>query len=277
MKPLNEGIIYNENSDTFEFDFNSNSEKCIESLDSCHSKMTIEFSDLPLEQIDIDMGITYYFGYQFVNNDNASSKIRTKFFNSLRFSKDFATPENKRLFVVNALKKLHKHINVYTFDTIVYPKSRSYLNQYILKLLGNTVPNWEGYTIELFKRLPSEIEFDWKRWERNMKDSEKYVNEAAWDNAKKAIQLLLDKIHNQEYFSIAESVRKNKYKPYFSSYLYFEDESKQRILDTKKILLVDDVTTTGSTLFEAIKNIRLLNQDAIIVIFTLVGKKELHE
>ena len=266
MEQLNEGIIYNENSDTFEFDFNSNSEKCI-----------IEFSDLPLEQIDIDMGITYYFGYQFVNNDNASNKIRTKFFNSLRFSKDFTTPENKRLFVVNALKKLHKHINVYSFDTIVYPKSRSYLNKYILKLLGNTVPNWEGYTIELFKRLPSEIEFDWKRWERNMKDSEKYVNEAAWNNAKKAIQLLLDKIHNQEYFSIAESVRKNKYKPYFSSYLYFEDESKQKILDAKNILLVDDVTTTGSTLFEAIKNIRLLNQDAIIVIFTLVGKKELHE
>lgn len=266
MESLNEGIIYNENSDTFEFDFNSNSEKCI-----------IEFSDLPLEQIDIDMGITYYFGYQFVNNDNASSKIRTKFFNSLRFNKDFATPENKRLFVVNALKKLHKQINVYTFDTIVYPKSRSYLNQYILKLLGNTVPNWEGYTIELLKRLPIEIKFDWKLWERNMEASEKYVNEAAWNNAKNAIQLLLDKIHNQEYFSIAESVRKNKYKPYFSSYLYFEDESKQKVLDAKNILLVDDVTTTGSTLFEAIKNIRLLNQDAIIVIFTLVGKKELYD
>ena len=266
MKSLNEGITYNSDTDSFELDFTSNSEKCI-----------IEFSDLPLEPINISVDNVYYFGYQFVNTDEASSKIRTKFFNELRFNEKFTTPENKRLFVSNALDKLHKQINVYKFDTIIYPKSRSYLNQYIIKILGRIVPNWEDITIELLKHLPTEIEFDWKRWEIDMKESGRFVNEAAWNQSKLAIQTLLDKIHNFDYFSIAESVKKNKYKPYFSSYLYFKDEDKQKLIDTENILLIDDVTTTGSTLFEAIRNIRLINQEARIIIFTLVGKKELHE
>lgn len=145
----------------------------------------------------------YYFGYQFLNNDNASSKVRTKFFNALRFDKDFTTPENKRLFVINALQKLNDKINIHDFDVVIYPKSRSYLNQYIIKLLGRLVPNWEGYT--------------------------------------------------------------------------FDDSNNQKLIDAKNILLIDDVTTTGSTLIEAVRNIRLINKEAPIVLFTLIGKKELYE
>ncbi|MBO7586209.1 MAG: hypothetical protein J6T13_03395 [Bacteroidales bacterium] len=41
------------------------------------------------------------------------------------------------------------------------------------------------------------------------------------------------------------------------------------------MLLIDDVTTSGSTLNEMLRTLRILNEDNNIVVFSLIGRKDL--
>jgi predicted amidophosphoribosyltransferase len=41
------------------------------------------------------------------------------------------------------------------------------------------------------------------------------------------------------------------------------------------VLIIDDVTTSGSTLNEILRTLRLLNEDNEIAIFSLIGRKDL--
>ena len=43
----------------------------------------------------------------------------------------------------------------------------------------------------------------------------------------------------------------------------------------QNILVVDDVTTSGSTLNEVLRTLRILNEDNDITIFSLIGRKDL--
>lgn len=43
----------------------------------------------------------------------------------------------------------------------------------------------------------------------------------------------------------------------------------------QNILIVDDITTSGSTLNEILRTLRILNEDNQIVIFSLIGRKDL--
>jgi hypothetical protein len=272
------GIEYNKNSDIFEFNFTSNSEECI-----------IEFVDLPLEPVLLDdiegMSNVYYFGYEFLNNDYASSKIRTKFLQELRFNDNFTTRENKELFIKTALSKLKKSLNITINDIgiIIYPKSRSSLNEYLLRLFY-ALTNSKTKSFEIIKELPQNIKFNWEEFNNN--ELESIVNgrprytEIQKQQQKEKIGKLLDEIHTLDYFSIAESVRTNKYKSYFSNYFYFDStEMQQHFCEIQekegKILILDDVSTTGATLKEIIKIVRFFNKKSDIILFTLVGKKSI--
>lgn len=269
MKDVNEGITYDIKSDSFIFDFKNNSENSI-----------IEFNDLSLTPVNIGVNEVYYFGYQFNNNDDATSQIRTKFFNALRYDIIHLPKEAKQQFILNALSKLHKQINIWSFNTIVCPESRSTLNAQIIKTLCSLIKYRELPTLTLVKNAPKHISFDWNSWNSYI-DTEKknghniFVNQAAKNNAIKSIEKLLDKIHKSEYFSIAETVKKNKYKIFIKDYLVPEQKDTETIINAKNIFIIDDVATTGATLFECIKSIRCLNQTAKIIIFTLVGKKDI--
>ncbi|MDR2231769.1 MAG: hypothetical protein LBE56_01450 [Tannerella sp.] len=270
------GIEYDAKSDVFEFSFTSNSEKCI-----------IEFEDLPLEPVILDdvegMSNIYYFGYEFKNNDYASSKIRTKFLHELRFNDHFTTQENKERFIKTAISKLKKALNITINDIglIVYPKSRSSLNDYILRLFY-AITNSKAKSFEVIKTLPINIKFNWKEFISN--ELESYVHgrprytEIQKQQQEEKINQLLEDIHSLEYFSMAESVKTNKYKSYFSDFFYFDTpELKQDFLETQtgedKILILDDVSTTGATLKEIIKILRFCNKESDIILFTLIGKK----
>ena len=272
------GIEYNEKSDIFEFNFTSNSEECI-----------IEFIDLPLEPVLFDdvegMSNVYYFGYEFLNNDYASSKIRTKFLHELRFNDNFTTQENKELFIKTALSKLKKSLNITINDIgiIVYPKSRSSLNEYILRLFY-AITNSCATSFEVIKMLPQNVKFNWKEFRNN--ELESIVNgrprytEIQKDQQIEKISKLLDEIHSLDYFSIAENVKTNKYKSYFSNYFYFSSPDMQQDFDDiqkkgDKILILDDVSTTGATLKEIIKIIRFFNKSSDVILFTLIGKKSI--
>ena len=43
----------------------------------------------------------------------------------------------------------------------------------------------------------------------------------------------------------------------------------------QNVLVVDDVTTSGSTLNEVLRTLRILNEDNNITIFSLIGRKDL--
>ena len=272
------GIEYNKKTDIFEFNFTSNSENCI-----------IEFVELPLERIILDdiegNSNIYYFGYEFLNNNDASSNVRTKFLHELRFNDNFTTHENKELFIKTALSKLKKALNITIndIDIIIYPKSRSSLNEYLLKLFY-AITNSKAKSFEVIKMIPKNVKFNW--YEFKINELESFVNgkprytEIQKEQQIEKITKLLEEIRSLDYFSIAENVRTNKYKSYFSNFFYFDAPQIQKHFDEimkkeEKILILDDISTTGATLKEIIKIVRLFNKKSDIILFTLIGKKNI--
>ena len=53
------------------------------------------------------------------------------------------------------------------------------------------------------------------------------------------------------------------------------DEKLSSKIRQQKVLVIDDVTTSGSTLNEVLRTLRILNEDNDITIFSLIGRKDL--
>ena len=61
-------------------------------------------------------------------------------------------------------------------------------------------------------------------------------------------------------------------------FLRFESEEERELcsmLRQQNVLVIDDVTTSGSTLNEVLSTLRILNEDNEITIFSLIGRKDL--
>ena len=53
------------------------------------------------------------------------------------------------------------------------------------------------------------------------------------------------------------------------------DEELSSMIRQQNVLVIDDVTTSGSTLNEILRTLRILNEDNEITIFSLIGRKDL--
>lgn len=53
------------------------------------------------------------------------------------------------------------------------------------------------------------------------------------------------------------------------------DEELCATIRKQNVLVIDDVTTSGSTLNEVLRTLRILNEDNEITIFSLIGRKDL--
>ena len=61
-------------------------------------------------------------------------------------------------------------------------------------------------------------------------------------------------------------------------FLQFATDADRELCATIKnqnILIIDDITTSGSTLNEILRTLRILNEDNSITIFSLLGRKNL--
>ena len=56
---------------------------------------------------------------------------------------------------------------------------------------------------------------------------------------------------------------------------YHSDEELCASIRNQNVLIIDDVATSGSTLNEILRTLRILNEDNNIVIFSLIGRKDL--
>ena len=61
----------------------------------------------------------------------------------------------------------------------------------------------------------------------------------------------------------------------FAGYMLGVDKELYTTIRQQNVLVIDDVTTSGSTLNEVLRTLRILNEDNDITIFSLIGCKVL--
>ena len=220
------------------------------------------------------LGNVYYFGYRF--NDNASRQNRTAIIHWLKgLNKEKSIDsENLSKFIRKPLLVLDREENLSSFSAVIYPRSnRSNLTLQINKEIGNLTQHYtDKISYELIKNIPDNISFDWNLFDY---DYNSEIGDNQYNQIYNYIEnTLMPKIHNLEYFSIADTV-KPKYRKYIENYLMFENskvEKTVKSIKSGKILIVDDINTSGSTLTEILRIIKAINNSAEIFIFTLIGK-----
>ena len=108
---------------------------------------------------------------------------------------------------------------------------------------------------------------------------------------KKAVDNLDKKINLYDYNLVVMHESSSKVNQYMSRYIYrFAqpklchvrdvlnpqiDEKLCASIRQQNVLVIDDVTTSGSTLNEILRTLRILNEDNEITIFSLIGRKDL--
>ena len=188
----------------------------------------------------------------------------------------------KRAEILSAINDLNRRINLYDYDLVVMPQSSSRVNQYMLRYIYRFAqPTLRK--MELVKNLPANISFDMDAFNEAylddvLENGRPRYTEAQKEEVRQSIRDMLDFIHKKEYFTIARDVRKSRFRPYMTQFLRFATEADRELCQTirqQNVLILDDVTTSGSTLGEVLRTLRILNEDNSIAIFSLIGRRDL--
>jgi phosphoribosylpyrophosphate synthetase len=255
---LNEGVKYI--APMFKFDFIDDDKEDIIKLNGSLKSSEV-FDSL------------YFFQYEF--EKNVPSKTRSDFIHALKFNQDIIGKDNIGNFINKSLVNLNKAINLSTVDVVIYPQSSSSLTKDIVDKIDYFTDADKYIKLELVKKQVSEINFNWDKFD-------KYCELKAIPSNTKKIMLgkmnrLLDEIHSLDYFSIAKNIKDQKYKRFLKNiYKFYDDNSINLIknIKNKKILIIDDICTSGTTIEQIIKAYQMLDPDDsnVLVIFTLIGK-----
>ena len=108
---------------------------------------------------------------------------------------------------------------------------------------------------------------------------------------KNAIDNLSKKINLYDYNLVVMPESSSRVNQYMLRYIYRfaqpkfckivdilapeKDEQLCSTIRQQNVLVIDDVTTSGSTLNEILRTLRILNEDNEITIFSLIGRKDL--
>ena len=207
--------------------------------------------------------------------------MRSAFINHVKFAKSLRDNPILTDFIKNAIDNLGKKINLYDYNLVVMPELSSRANQYMLRYIYRFAqPTLRK--MELVKALPSHISFDTDAYSEQylddvLEDGRRRYTEAQKEEAKQSINQMLDLIHKKDYFTIAKDVKKSRFRPYMMDFLKFSTETDERLCATirqQNVLIIDDVTTSGSTLNEILRSLLMLNEDNEITIFSLIGRKD---
>ena len=106
----------------------------------------------------------------------------------------------------------------------------------------------------------------------------------------RAIDKLNDRINLYDYDLVVMPESSSEVNKYMIRYIYrfaqpmlrrqeevlpVEDEKTKERVETSNVLVIDDITTSGSTLNEVMRSLRILNESNNITIFSLIGRKDL--
>lgn len=261
------GVTFDDNEQKFVFDFEHDGKGDIVSLTG--------------EGYQVEaFGKCFYYGYEF--SDQVDSAVRSAFIKRVKFSGDLQKDTDLTHFIKKAVDNLDKKINLYDYDLVVMPESSSKVNQYMLRYIYRFAQPMLR-EIELIKALPASISFDMDAFEKQylndvLENGRPRYTQVQKDEVKQSINNMLDLIHQKDYFTIAKDVKKSRFRPYMMQFLKFANKADEELCATirqQNILIIDDVTTSGSTLNEILRTLRILNEDNDIRIFSLIGRKDL--
>lgn len=222
----------------------------------------------------------FYYGYEF--SDQVDGSVRSSFIKFVKFTHNLKDNPDLSHFIRKAIDDLSTKINLYDYDLVVMPESSSKVNQYMLRYIYRFAQPMLRQ-MELVKSLPEKVSFDMDGYEETylnakLENGRPRYTEAQKDQVKTTIKDMMDLIHRKDYFTIAKDVKKNKMRPFITGFLKFENEKDELLCKTirqQNVLVIDDIATSGSTLNEVLRALRLLNEDNKITIFSLIGRKDL--
>ena len=225
-------------------------------------------------------GRCFYYGYEFA--EHVDGTVRSAFINYVKFSGPIQDNPDLAMFVKKAVDNLSHQINLYDYDLVVMPESSSKVNQYMLRYIYRFAqPTLRK--MELVKALPTNITFDMDAFEQQylddvLENGRTRYTDAQKEEVRQSIEQMLNLIHKKDYFTIAKDVKKSRFRPYMMQFLRFASKADEDLCATirnQNVLIIDDVATSGSTLNEILRTLRILNEDNAITIFSLIGRKDL--
>lgn len=225
-------------------------------------------------------GKCFYYGYEF--GEQVDGAVRTEFIKYVKFTDSLQDNPDLTQFIKKAIDNLNRRINLYDYNLVVMPESSSKVNQYMLRYIYRFAQPMLR-KMELVKSLPSNISFDMDAFEEQyledkLENGRPRYTEKQKEDVKQSIRNMVDTIQQKDYFTIAKDVKKSRFRPYIMNFLKFANEKDEQLCATirqQNILIIDDVTTSGSTLNEILRTLRILNEDNEITIFSLIGRKDL--
>lgn len=261
------GVTFNQKEQQFVFDFEHEGKDDIVSLTG---------NGFQVEAF----GKCFYYGYEF--SDQVDGAARTAFIKHVKFSERLQDNQDLTQFIKKAVDNLNRRINLYDYNLVVMPESSSQVNQYMLRYIYRFAQP-SLYKMELVKALPSSISFDMDAYEQQylddvLENGRPRYTQAQKEEVKQSIRQMVDLIHKKDYFTIAKDVKKSRFRPYIMHFLKFASEDDKELcrqIRRQNVLIVDDVTTSGSTLNEILRTLRILNEDNDIRVFSLIGRKDL--
>ena len=261
------GITFDEKIQKFVFDFNHDGSSDIISLTGNGYQVEA-------------FGKCFYYGYEF--SGQIDSVVRSAFIKYLKFNESLQDDADLTQFIGKAVDNLSHKIDLYDYNLVVMPESSSKVNQYITRYIYRFAqPTLRK--MELVKALPSSISFDMDAFEQSylndvLENGRPRYTEAQKEEVKNSINEMLDLIHKKDYFTIAKDVKKSRFRPYMVQFLKFASKADEELcaaIRKQNVLIIDDVATSGSTLNEILRTLRILNEDNNITIFSLIGRKDL--
>lgn len=185
-------------------------------------------------------------------------------------------------FIQKTINDLNSKINLYDYDLVSMPQSSSLLNQFMLKYIYRFAqPTLRS--MELVKNLTQKINFDIDVYNRQYLQDVLDNGRPRYTDKQKSevllnIEEMMELIHQKKYFTIAKDVKKNKMRPYIMNFLRFASDVEKTICEAihrNNILIVDDITASGSTLNGILRALRIIDGDNKLTIFSLLGRKDL--
>lgn len=250
-----EGVRYNNDKDSFLFDFKN---------DDSQDIIFLKYNPKTIINKGSVAKTTAYYGYK-INPSFKEEKIKQDFLQSLKnLSNNKISIQDYELFLAKAIIGLDRINPINEFDIIIIPESSSSLVYDLATRIKAKSPNTVLAKDALVKNALDNIYIDYEKYLSTAKDEK--------DKEKRQKQLQVDFARATEsgIFKIKKVFAQRR--GLFSNYLVINSEAHRTIFNKiqgGKVLLVDDIVTSGATIREMLREIKTYAPEEI-VIFSLI-------